>query len=126
MRNASGYRDFPGKGVLINGLRILHLAGVVAVGGTLLAEPAREPGSAALVLLVAPGALIAMLDAWSKPGYAFQLKGLGVIAKLLLVAWMALDADHRLMLFWVILAFSSAAAHAPGRVRGYSPWRSRR
>jgi len=125
MAPAPGRRGFRGKSVLVNGLRILHLAGLVAVGAALLGAQA-APGAPALALLVVPGALIVALDWWANPAYAFQLKGLGMAVKLALVVWMALDEDHRLVLFWAILALSSALAHAPGRIRGYSPWRSRR
>ncbi len=124
-RADAGYRSFTGKALLVNVLRILHLAGVVGVGAAVLGAPSAGDGMIAYVLVLVPGGLIVALDWWSNAHYPFQLKGLGMAVKLALVAWMAFDAEHRMVLFWIVLAGSSALSHGPGRLRGYSPWPGR-
>ena len=51
MREADGHRDFPGRGLLINVLRIVHIAGLAGISAVVLAGAggARSWGAAMLV-----------------------------------------------------------------------------
>lgn len=110
-----GYRDFPGRGLLINVLRVFHIAGLAGVSAVVLAAAGSAERWGALMLVSGLG--IVALDAWANPFYFRQAKGLGTLLKialvLLLVSWEA----GRLPLFWFVLAFSVALSHAPGRLR---------
>ena len=119
------HRTFPGKPLVINVLRILHLAGVVGVGAGVLTSRAAPACDLFCLLTLISGAAILLLDWWSNPRFLRQVKGVGMAVKLLLVAWLAADATHRLTLFWVVLALSSALAHAPGKVRNHIMLRRR-
>jgi hypothetical protein len=57
------------------------------------------------------------VDTWGHPGHLREFAGLAVLAKLLLVLWMALDANARPVLFWVIVFSSALSSHAPARLR---------
>lgn len=96
-------------------LRCFHLAAVILLGAALLGAPVAG-GSAAAAVAVS-GLLMFALDTWSFPGHLRELAGVVVLAKLLLVVWMALDENVRPVLFWLIVFGSSVSSHAPARVR---------
>lgn len=124
MDPAGGYRDFPGKGWVVNGLRATHLIGVVGVGAGVLTALPFPAWQHYAVLLLASGTAILALDWWSNFRYVFQVNGLSVFAKLGLMAWFAWRPEHREALFWTILAGSVLIAHAPGKLRHRTLWRS--
>jgi hypothetical protein len=114
---AGTYRDFRGRRWLVSVLRMLHLAGMVGVGAALLAA-APVPGEDAFaMLLVVSGVAMMALDAWSNPLYLRQAAGIAIAFKLGLLLWYLFDAAQRPWLFWLILAVSALAAHAPARLR---------
>lgn len=110
-----GHRDFPGRGLLINILRVFHIAGLAGISAVVLgsAEGAANWGG----LMVISGLGIIALDAWANPFYFRQAKGLGTLLKIVLVVLMVVWEPGRLSLFWFILTFSVALSHAPGRIR---------
>lgn len=110
-----GHRDFPGRGLLINVLRMFHIAGLAGVSAVVLAGMGDAAHWGALMLTSGIG--IVALDAWANPCYFRQSKGVGTLLKMLLVLVMVAWEPGRQPLFWLILAFSVALSHAPGRLR---------
>lgn len=110
-----GHRDFPGRGLLINLLRVFHIAGLAGVSSVVLAGAGGAAQWGGLMLVSGLG--IIALDAWANRLYFRQAKGLGTLLKIALVVLMLLWEPGRLTLFWFILAFSVALSHAPGRIR---------
>ncbi len=110
-----GHRDFPGRGLLINILRVFHIAGLAGLSAVVLggAGAAGNWGG----MMVISGFGIVALDAWANPFYFRQAKGLGTLLKIALVVLLVLWERGRLPLFWFVLAFSVALSHAPGRLR---------
>lgn len=104
---------------LLNFFRALHIAGLVGTGAALLGA---EAGSGFPFLLLGSGVAMVALDMLTNPDYLRQVAGGWVVAKLVLVAWLALDADHAPVLFWSILFLSVLVAHAPAGFR-HRPWR---
>lgn len=96
-------------------LRGLHLVTVILLGANLLGAPVSGDHAALGVALT--GFAMLALDIWKKPGYLGEVAGVAVMLKLLLVAWMALDASARPVLFWFIVAGSAVFAHAPASFR---------
>jgi hypothetical protein len=115
-RGEDAHRDFPGRIVLINLCRIGHVAGLAGVSAWVLAGPTIDVRLFA-ALLVASGLGIMALDTWSNPLYLRQISGLAMLGKLGLVVMMVLSEDLRVPLFWLILIYSVAISHAPGRIR---------
>lgn len=115
MREDDGHRDFPGRGLLINILRVFHIVGLAGVSAVVLA--AAEGAAAWGGLMAASGLGIVGLDAWANPYYFRQVKGLGTLLKIALVILLLNWEMARLPLFWFVLAFSVALSHAPGRLR---------
>ncbi len=110
-----GHRDFPGRGLLINLLRVFHIAGLAGLSAAILAAGhALEPWAA---LMLVSGLGIIALDAWANPLYFRQAKGLGTLLKIALVGLMMAWEPGRQAVFWFLLAFSVALSHAPGRIR---------
>ncbi|MDP1734390.1 MAG: hypothetical protein Q8L44_08510 [Sulfuritalea sp.] len=110
-----GHRDFPGRGLLINVLRVFHIAGLAGISAVILAGMGGAERWGALMLISGLG--IVALDAWANPVYFRQAKGLGTLLKIALVALLVVWEAGRLPLFWFVLAFSVALSHAPGRLR---------
>jgi hypothetical protein len=110
-----GHRDFPGRGLLINILRVFHIASLAGISAVVLAGGGHAERWGMLMLVSGLG--IVALDAWANPFYFRQAKGLGTLLKIALVVLMVAWEPGRLPLFWFILAFSVALSHAPGRLR---------
>lgn len=110
-----GHRDFPGRGLLINVLRVFHIAGLAGVSAVVLAGMGGAAHWGALMLISGLG--IVALDAWANPIYFRQAKGLGTLVKIALVMLLVVWESGRLPLFWFVLAFSVALSHAPGWLR---------
>ena len=115
MREADGHRDFRGRGLLINVLRIVHIAGLAGISAVVLAGAGGARSWGAVMLISGLG--IVVLDAWANPFYFRQAKGLGTLLKMALVLLLVLWEAGRLPLFWFVLAYSVALSHAPGWLR---------
>ncbi|MFA4968989.1 MAG: hypothetical protein WC540_05105 [Sulfuritalea sp.] len=115
MREDDGHRDFHGRGLLINVLRVFHIVGLAGISAVVLAGMSGAANWGALMLISGLG--IVALDAWANPLYFRQAKGLGTLLKLALVVLLVVWEAGRLPLFWFVLAFSVALSHAPGRLR---------
>jgi len=120
LREDNAHRDFPGRGLLINLLRVVHIAGLAGISTVVLAgaDGAARWGA----LMAASGLGIVALDAWANPAYFRQAKGLGTLLKIALVMLLVAWEEGRQPLFWFVLAFSVALSHAPGRVRHRRLW----
>jgi hypothetical protein len=96
-------------------VRGAHLITIVGLGAALLGAPV----SAATygMAVVASGAVLLALELADKPSTLFEASGVSLLFKLFLVAWMALDRQAPLALFWIVIAWSAFFAHAPSAFR---------
>jgi hypothetical protein len=110
-----GHRDFRGRGLLINILRVFHIVGLAGISAAVLAGAgaAERWGT----LMVVSGLGIIALDAWADPVYFRQAKGLGTLLKIALVVLLVVWERDGSPCSGLCLAFSVALSHAPGRVR---------
>ncbi len=115
MREDDGHRDFRGRGLLINVLRVFHIAGLAGMSSVVLAGAGGAAGWGAA--MASSGLGIVALDAWANPEYFRQAKGFGTLLKIALVILLATWEAGRVTLFWFVLAFSVALSHAPGWLR---------
>ena len=95
-------------------LRALHLVCVIVLGAGLMHD---SVGTAAIVAVLLTGFALFALDTWNYPRHLFELSGVAVMVKLLLIALMGLDEALRLPLFWVIVLWSGVFSHAPASLR---------
>ncbi|MDP2132903.1 MAG: hypothetical protein Q8J99_04765 [Sulfuritalea sp.] len=114
-KDDDGHRDFRGRGLLINVLRVFHIAGLAGISAVVLAGAGGAAQWGGLMLVSGLG--IVALDAWANPAYFRQAKGVGTLLKIAMVVLLAIWEAGRLPLFWFVLAFSVALSHAPGRIR---------
>lgn len=96
-------------------LRGLHLSAVIILGAGLLGA-AVDSDTAALAVTITGLGMFA-LDILTHPGHLREAAGLAMLAKLVLVIWMAADVNARPVLFWLIVAGSAVFAHAPAHFR---------
>jgi hypothetical protein len=101
------------------GLRGVHLATVIGLGAAVLGAPLSLPHQALGVFF--SGFAMFFLDLLGKPRLLLEWSGAAMVIKLAVVAWMALDADLRLPLFWAIVVWSAIFAHAPASFR-HAQW----
>ncbi|MEZ5610612.1 MAG: hypothetical protein R3E45_09260 [Rhodocyclaceae bacterium] len=104
-------------------LRGVHLAAVIALGAALLGAPLDGRHQALAVL--ATGLAMVALDLRAKPHLFAEWAGIALVAKLVVVGWMAADVALRPLLYWLIVAWSVLFAHAPASFRHRVWWRGR-
>jgi hypothetical protein len=116
-------RDFPGKRWVKIGLRSLHLVGLAGVGGAYLYAAAVEAWFPYLLLTLATGLAMMLLEIWGHGLWLLQMRGLAIVFKLLLLALsMVAPAALDPPLVITVILISGIIAHAPGRLRYYSPF----
>lgn len=96
-------------------LRGLHLVSVIMLGAGVLGAPLATTPSALAAAVT--GLAMLILDVWKKPSHLREVAGLSVLVKLVVVVWMALDANLRPALFWLVVVGSAIFAHAPAKFR---------
>jgi hypothetical protein len=116
-------RDFPAQRWLNIGLRSTHLVGVAGIGGGFLLGVEASLWEAYWWLTLISGASLSLLYLWTTPLWLFQLKGITVIVKVVLLSIGMALPESRAPVFMLVIVISAVMAHAPGRVRGYRIWR---
>ncbi|MDX1648767.1 MAG: hypothetical protein R3263_02835 [Myxococcota bacterium] len=101
-------------------LRTLHLIAVAALYGGHLHGVAAGRLAPALLATVATGGALAALEVWRAPVWLVQVRGLATVAKVGLVAAVALWWEGRLLLLTAAMVVGAVVAHAPGRLRYHS------
>ncbi|TRZ64227.1 MAG: hypothetical protein D4S02_11120 [Rhodocyclaceae bacterium] len=115
--DAEQHRDFPGRSLLINLLRALHLVGVIGLGAALLGPRPAAETAIYVGALMGAGVAIAALDRWANPAYFSQVNGLAVLFKVPLLAGVGMLAGFNASLFWAVLVGSVLMSHAPRTIR---------
>lgn len=107
-------RDPPLRRWLNVACRCVHVVGIILLGAALLAGTSSMAGG---VLTLASGLGMLALDTWRKPAHLAEVSGIGVLAKLPVVALMILIPAASLALFWSIVVVSMLLSHAPAVFR---------
>lgn len=120
-------RDFIGKRWFKIGLRSLHLVGLAGVGGAYLYAAAFDDWFPYLLLTLSSGSLMMAVELWSHGIWLLQVRGLAIVLKLSLLALAGLlPAAMDPMILMVVILISGVIAHAPSRLRYYSPFYGRK
>ncbi len=104
-------RVFPGQRWVNISLRCAHLVGVAGIATVV----------PALSVLGAVFGLVQIVCFWSTAAWLFELKGLTIIFKTMLLALALAVPSLRGEIFIAIIVMSGLIAHAPARVRS-RPW----
>ncbi|HPQ24479.1 MAG: hypothetical protein KDI22_08780 [Gammaproteobacteria bacterium] len=112
-------RYFPGQRWVNIALRSLHLVGVAGIGSGFLFDQAPAAWDTYWHLTLISGIALSILYLWNTAAWLFELKGLGIVIKVVLlgIAW-GIPA-LRTELFILVIILSAVIAHATARVRGY-------
>lgn len=102
-------------------LRTAHLAGVAWLGAALAGAPIQ--GSLPAWFVVGTGVALLSVEVADARIDLRELAGATSLAKLVVVAWMALDAVIAPVLFWFVLVLSALSSHAPRWLRHWRPGR---
>ncbi len=120
-------RDFAGKRWLKIGLRTAHLMGLAGIGGGYFYRVDSALWLPFLWLIIVSGVLMLLVEVWSHGIWLLQLRGLAIILKIMLLGVGATLPDSLdPLLMMVIILISGVIAHAPGRLRYFSPFYRRR
>jgi hypothetical protein len=114
-------RTFPGERWANIALRSVHLVGVAGIGGGFLFDLDAGRWLPFWYLILGSGLGLAALYLWGSLAWLFQVKGLAVMLKLLLLGVALRAPAWRAELFVLMILLSGVVAHAPGAVRGWRP-----
>jgi hypothetical protein len=109
------HRDFNGRRLLLSALRVAHILALAGFSAALLGQGG-DAGRWGMAMAFS-GLSIVGLDRWSDRWYFHQVKGLVALSKIALVLVLMLVEPLRVPLFWVLIVYSVAMAHAPGSIR---------
>lgn len=112
-------RLFPGQRWLNISLRSAHLVGIAGIGGGFLFGLNEAQWLPFWHLSLSTGVFLSLLYIWSSAIWLFELSGLIIVIKVLLLGTAVILPAWRAELFTLIILISSLIAHAPGRIRGY-------
>ena len=101
-------------------LRTLHLLAVAGVGGGILFALDKDMWINYWWLAMASGVLMMLMDIISNPVWLLQIRGLVILAKLVLLAFLGSYPAWDSTLLIVIIIVSGIISHAPGKLRYYS------
>ncbi|HSH42151.1 MAG TPA: hypothetical protein VK973_08510 [Arenicellales bacterium] len=119
-------RAFPAQRWVRITLRTLHLVGIAGLGGGFLYGADASMWKPYLSLTVYSGATLVAVELWTTGLWLIQLRGIVVVVKLALIAWMMQAAHLAMPLFVAVVVISGVIAHAPASVRYFSIFHWRR
>ncbi|HEY5790268.1 MAG TPA: hypothetical protein VIX81_06565 [Gammaproteobacteria bacterium] len=119
-------RGFPGRRWVNIGLRSVHLLGLAGMGGGWLYAAPLAAWQPYLWLTLASGTAMLLLEVSGTCLWLLQLRGLAVLAKLLLLALAGSRPEWLPGLLVAVIVLSAVFAHAPAGVRYFSPFHGRR
>lgn len=102
-------------------LRTGHLCGVTWLGAALLGAPVSVVPAA--IFTAASGAALLAIELLDRRILLGDFAGIVSIAKLAILAWMAVDTARAPLLFWPVLVVSALSSHAPRWLRHWRPGR---
>jgi len=113
-------RSLPGARPLRTTLRTAHLIATgILYGGHVYGIPAERLWPA-LLGTIGSGAAFVALEVYSMPLWIVQIRGLASLAKILIVAAVAVWWDIRVWLLTLAVVIGSVGSHMPGKYRYYS------
>ncbi len=113
-------RPLPGARAFRTTLRTAHIVAFAALyGGHVYGVPASALRPALLATVLSGSALMG-LEIYRTPLWLIQVRGVTTVAKIVLVAAVAVCWDERVWLLTAALVIGAVVSHMPGRYRYYS------
>jgi hypothetical protein len=119
-------RTFKGKRWFDIGLRTLHLIGLLGVAGGVLFNAEQSITEQAIwfsyfLISIISGLAMVLLSLWSNGKWLLQNRGLAIILKIILLAFIPFFHNYDMQIMVVIVIISGISSHAPAKFRYYSP-----
>ena len=102
------------------GMRTLHLLSVAGVGGGVLFGIEADLWVGYWWLALISGGLLMLIDVVSNPVWLVQVRGIVILAKLVLLAFLGSGASLDRWILLAVIVMSAVISHAPGKLRYYS------
>lgn len=118
-------REFFGKRWFNIILRMLHIVGMIGLGGYLFGAE-RSIWQPYIVLILGTGFGLMLLYIISNGIFFIQLRGIAILLKLVLLVMIPLTDISATGLLIAVIVISAVIAHAPGDIRYYSVLHGRR
>ena len=115
-------RNFPGLRWVNILLRTTHLVGVAGIGAACLYNIETRVWLPYLGLTIISGSLMMGLSIWSNAIWLLQLRGIAMLAKLLLLSLCLINGGDT-TIFITVIVISGIISHAPGKLRYYPVFR---
>ena len=115
-------REFAAKRHLLIGLRSLHLTGVAGYAGLLVFDLPSDQWLYLALLGLISGLLMFCIELWSDGIFLLQMRGLGVLLKLVIFALILIYPAWRFEGFFSIVLLAGYFSHCPAKVRYYLPF----
>ncbi|GAB6165813.1 hypothetical protein JCM19992_18130 [Thermostilla marina] len=100
--------------------RTVHIAAAGMLLGGHFFDVARERLWGLLIVTIASGVILAVLEAWPRLLWFVQGRGAATLLKLILIAVVPLFWPQRVWILLVVLAVGSVGSHMPARWRYHS------
>jgi hypothetical protein len=101
-------------------MRTLHLLSLAGVGGGVLFGIDADLWVGYWWLALGSGGLLMLIDIVSNPVWIVQVRGIVILTKLLLLAFLGSGALLDRWILIVVIVMSAVISHAPGKLRYYS------
>ena len=101
-------------------LRTLHILSVAGVGGGILFGLEQSLWIGYWWLALTSGVLMIAIDVIPNPVWVVQVRGLVILLKLVLLAFLGSGSSLDSVLLIIIIVMSAVISHAPGKLRYYS------
>ena len=101
-------------------LRTLHLLAVAGVGGGVLFGLENDLWLTYWLLALVSGGLMMLIDIISNPVWIAQIRGLVILLKIVLLAFIGSSPGWDIVLLALIIIISAVISHAPSKLRYYS------
>ena len=118
-------REFKGQRWVRIGMRTAHLIAIAFLTGGVAQGHSPLELEAAFWGTVLSGMVYVGIELFNSGVFLFQLKGLAVIVKSLLLAAAAVAPESALALLVIAIVIGGISSHMPGKFRYYSPWHGR-
>ena len=118
-------RGFIGKRWINISLRTLHIIGVAGMGGGYLYQAPAQDWRPYLILTLATGIVMLIIEIFSNAIFLVQVRGIAVLLKTALFILIPWAGQAQLEILILVLVISGIVSHAPANIRYYSLYHRR-
>lgn len=112
------FRQFPNRRLVLNLLRILHIISFSIMVGGIFFHQDKVQIMPWFIGAVLSGFAMFAIDLYGSCIVLFEVRGLGILIKILLLLWMPFVGESiQIILLFIVIVVSSYVSHATKRIR---------